>query len=212
MKIDFELKDQLSPYETFVLDFWSSRRDTDSTVQNLQSLFVMGLGLPGENAEVLEQVYNHLTNEEQYDEHELHLELGDVYYYLTRIAIKKGITEAEISNVLEQYRMPREEASFSQMEQIGYSDEQIRMRALVKATHLSVEVGKLTELLKKEVRDTKLDHAVFKDTFIGVHQAFHDVLKHYELSLETIKDMNHNKLLDRQANGKAVKKVKLKFG
>jgi hypothetical protein len=196
--IDADLEN-LSEYETFVLDVWSSRRMDTTENEKLLSLFVMGIGLPGETSEVLEQVENYVFHPEEFDYNELALELGDVYYYLTRIGLKKGVSEKEIHDM--NFRVT-EATPIEVLEASGCPENEVKLTILKDGFDLIRSVGQLSELLKKEVRDNKLDLNVFKQKLANVHSSFHDLLDRFDFDFERIKDLNREKLIDRRLHGK----------
>lgn len=97
-----------SPYEIFVQEQWSSRReakkkfvgyfrgepiyaDENDGKEELRDKFIMTTGLAGETGEVVELLKKEVRDG-KLDTQELALELGDVLYYLTMIANRNGFT------------------------------------------------------------------------------------------------------------------------
>ena len=108
------LRTELVPhvgYEKFVADYWRGRRREDPEApvaaegsatyvlrdpdkearEDLRDLFIMAVGLGGEAGEVQELLKKHVRDG-HIDRRNLALELGDVLYYLTKIAQRYGIT------------------------------------------------------------------------------------------------------------------------
>lgn len=94
----------LPPWERFVLDYWLARRAQDprqastGEAEELRQLTLMVTGLAGETGEALELVKKHLRDG-VLDEHELGLELGDVLYCLTRLALRYGFTLGDLQRL-----------------------------------------------------------------------------------------------------------------
>jgi len=61
------------------------------TLDELRSLFVMSTGMAGETGETLEHIKK-FVRDGHIDLNKLQKELGDALYYLTRIALKFGLT------------------------------------------------------------------------------------------------------------------------
>jgi len=76
-------------YEKFVVDFWTTRKGQRK--KSLRQKFIMTVGLGGETGEVLELLKKEVRDG-KLDVDELALELGDVLYYLTKIATVNGLT------------------------------------------------------------------------------------------------------------------------
>jgi len=76
-------------YEKFVKDFWTSRRVEDES-NELRQKFIMTVGLGGEVGEVLELLKKDVRDG-KLDVDDLALELGDVLYYLVKIADSHGL-------------------------------------------------------------------------------------------------------------------------
>lgn len=77
-------------YEKFVVDFWTSRR-AEEEQNDLRQKFIMTVGLGGECGEVLELLKKEVRDG-VLDKMELSLELGDVLYYIVKIAKSNGLT------------------------------------------------------------------------------------------------------------------------
>lgn len=85
-------------YQQFVLDAWRGKSAPDSSdpilakeYADLKDLFIMSTGLAGETGETIELLKKHVRDG-QIDLKNLKLELGDILYYLTRVALKYGFT------------------------------------------------------------------------------------------------------------------------
>lgn len=94
----------LPAWERFVLAYWHSRRAQDPiaspirAAEDYRQLTLMVAGLAGETGEALELVKKHVRDG-VIDEHELGLELGDVLYCLTRLALRYGFTLADLQRL-----------------------------------------------------------------------------------------------------------------
>lgn len=91
----------LSAYERFVCENWKSRRHPERDADEMRQLFIMSTGLGGETGEVLE-VLKKMVRDGKFDRFKLADELGDVLYYLTRIATWHGFTldQIQVANML----------------------------------------------------------------------------------------------------------------
>lgn len=77
-------------YTSFVLQVWKGRKSTE------RDLAIMSLGLGGEAGEVLEPIKKFLRDGRTIVREELLEELGDVLYYVTRIAAWFGFTLQDV--------------------------------------------------------------------------------------------------------------------
>jgi NTP pyrophosphatase (non-canonical NTP hydrolase) len=85
-------------WERFVREYWSDRRsdtDTSDAYQQLRHNYIMATGLAGECGEVLEHLKKDVRDG-MIDRQALAFELGDVLYYLTRIAQVHGYSLREL--------------------------------------------------------------------------------------------------------------------
>jgi len=82
-------------YQSFVDDGWFGRMPRPTADSDLRNLFIMTVGLGGEAGEVLE-VLKKSVRDGKLDLNDLKLELGDVLYYLARIASWHGMTLEEV--------------------------------------------------------------------------------------------------------------------
>lgn len=87
-------------YQKFVVAVWNSRRSSFDE-SPLRDLFIMTVGLGGESGEVQEILKKYVRDNIPLDRENLKLELGDVIYYVSRIAAMFDIPLQEIldSNV-----------------------------------------------------------------------------------------------------------------
>lgn len=94
----------LPAWERFVADYWQARRGQDprpartTEAEELRQLLLMVSGLAGETGEALELVKKHVRDG-AIDEHALGLELGDVLYCLTRLALRYGFTLGDLQTL-----------------------------------------------------------------------------------------------------------------
>lgn len=99
----------LSPYEIFVDEYWGSRRNKEITpnetvnvyqleLDEMRSNYIMTAGLAGETGEVIE-LLKKKVRDGKYKPMDLAHELGDVLYYLTRIALEHGFTLDQIQDM-----------------------------------------------------------------------------------------------------------------
>ena len=86
-------KELVDVYQEFVDEAWFGRRKPDDN--KLRSLFIMSVGLGGEAGEVQELLKKHVRDG-HLDVDDLMLELGDVAYYLARIASWFGRSLREV--------------------------------------------------------------------------------------------------------------------
>lgn len=102
------LRGELLPhlaYEKFVEDYWRGRRAGDygrtgeDYHEDLRDLFIMTTGLGGEAGEVQELIKKAVRGRYEPDRRELALELGDVLYYLTKLAHRYGLTLADLRRI-----------------------------------------------------------------------------------------------------------------
>ena len=84
----------INEYQAWVRDSWSGRPLEEQG--NLRDLFIMCTGLAGEVGEVLEPIKKEIRDGKLVDAQDLTLELGDVLYYLTRIALYYGVELREV--------------------------------------------------------------------------------------------------------------------
>lgn len=80
-------------YQLWVDQAWNGRRADDGNA--LRHLFIMSVGLGGEAGEVQELLKKHVRDG-VLDKRKLLLELGDVAYYLTRIASWFGMSLRQV--------------------------------------------------------------------------------------------------------------------
>jgi NTP pyrophosphatase (non-canonical NTP hydrolase) len=102
-------------YEKFVEKIWTSRRKEDES-DAMRQKFIMTVGLGGECGEVLELLKKEVRNKKPLDTNDLSLELGDVLYYLTKIAHTYGITLNDL--------MERNKAKLEHRQKHGKSETQ----------------------------------------------------------------------------------------
>jgi len=88
-----QLPELVDRYQLWVDQAWNGRRADDGNA--LRHLFIMSLGLGGESGEVQELLKKHVRDG-VLDKHKLLLELGDVAYYLTRIASWFGMSLRQV--------------------------------------------------------------------------------------------------------------------
>ncbi len=86
----------LEKYQKFVIEYWTTRKGGEE--DSFKDLFVMSVGLGGETGEVLE-LLKKKVRDGKHDQVALAKELGDVLYYLTRIADYHGMTLEEIMQI-----------------------------------------------------------------------------------------------------------------
>jgi NTP pyrophosphatase (non-canonical NTP hydrolase) len=77
-------------YEDWVVGLWEDGGGQDGL--DLRGLFICCTGLAGEVGEVLEPIKKNIRDGRPIDKVDLANELGDVLYYLTRIARHYGLT------------------------------------------------------------------------------------------------------------------------
>lgn len=88
-----QLPELVDRYQLWVDQAWNGRRPDDGN--QLRHLFIMTVGLGGESGEVQELLKKHVRDG-VLDKQKLLLELGDVAYYLTRIASWFGMSLREV--------------------------------------------------------------------------------------------------------------------
>jgi NTP pyrophosphatase (non-canonical NTP hydrolase) len=81
-----------SEYEAFVRSTMFTSEKRDPRV----ALAVYGLGLAGEAGEVIEPIKKNIDRDKPIDPEQFALELGDVLWYLTALAISGGFTLEDI--------------------------------------------------------------------------------------------------------------------
>lgn len=82
-------------YQQFVDDGWFGRMPRRADDSDLRNLFIMGMGIGGEAGEV-QELLKKSVRDGKLDLNDLKLELGDVLYYLSRIASWHGMTLTEV--------------------------------------------------------------------------------------------------------------------
>ena len=91
----------LDRYQNFVLDRWAGHpapgrpKRIGRKAADMRDLYIMSTGLPGESGEVCELLKKHVRDG-KLDTEKLKKELGDVLFYLTRIALRFDLTLDEI--------------------------------------------------------------------------------------------------------------------
>lgn len=83
----------INEFGQFTVDRWWSANSEDRS--QLRSLFIMTTGLGGEAGEVLEKLKKYVRDGEL-DKEKLKKELGDVLYYLCRIAREFDMQPSEV--------------------------------------------------------------------------------------------------------------------
>lgn len=134
--------DAFVAYAHWTHDVWVGTGDDPTPAD----LVVMGYGLPGECSEVVEVLveFDNLTEGVQ---RLLLIELGDVAYYLARVANAYGLDLAALARGV----LPDGEPNLAI---VDTADFEMRARC---AMHLTVACGRATEVLKKGIRDNRLD-------------------------------------------------------
>ena len=86
------MHDAIKQYEGFVDSRWLKTSD------RMRDLFHVSAGLAGETGEVLEMIKKSIIpgREKPFTREALALELGDVMYYVTRLAAMHGVSLADI--------------------------------------------------------------------------------------------------------------------
>lgn len=84
----------LSDYDTFVEDVWCGPKTVEET--ELKDLYIMTSGLGGEAGEVLEKLKKFIRDDTAVDQKDLTKELGDVVYYVTKIAHKFDVSLEDV--------------------------------------------------------------------------------------------------------------------
>ncbi len=82
----------INDYESFVRSTMFSSEKRDPRV----ALAIYGLGLTGEAGEVVEPIKKNLDRDKVIDPDQFVLELGDVLWYLTALAISGGFTLEDV--------------------------------------------------------------------------------------------------------------------
>lgn len=113
-----EEKIGLASYERWVHEIWADSEGNDEAEQ-LRALFIACVGAAGELGEVLEPIKKHIRKRRsvadlkiEFDSLEVQNEIGDVLYYLARIAYHCGFTlqdaiNANVDKLAERYNAPR---------------------------------------------------------------------------------------------------------
>ena len=86
------MHDAIKQYEGFVDGRWLKTDD------KMRDLFHVSAGLAGESGEVLELIKKSIIpgREKPYSSEKMALELGDVMYYVTRLAAMHGLTLGDV--------------------------------------------------------------------------------------------------------------------
>lgn len=99
-----EKRNTLPEYEQFVDDVWLSSPDPvyenewHRKYMELRDLFVMSAGVGGESGEVLEKIKK-FVRDGTLDMPNLAKELGDVLYYIVKIAHRHGLTLQDVIDI-----------------------------------------------------------------------------------------------------------------
>lgn len=92
--MQFEAEFTIEDFAEWVKAGWTSKVDTDQ--DQVRELAIMTLGLAGETGEVIEPIKKEIRGDGPLDRKKLQLELGDVLYYLCRIATHYEIDMGDV--------------------------------------------------------------------------------------------------------------------
>lgn len=154
-------------------------------------LAIMRLGLAGECGEVLDEVVGgEVTG--TVDRHALVLELGDVLHYWGRIALAFGLNVGELAR----------EGSGGDAQLAA--EVEMRGGRQLAALRLGGSIGRCIELLKKRVRDHRLDPVAFAESMRQAFMCWTDLRVHYGLSVVEIVQANRQKMASKYGLDEAV--------
>ncbi len=167
----------LSPYCDWVVTRWTTKTEAGLAERDFT---VMTLGFAGETGEVADALLAGRTNPDGVDRLMLTKELGDVAYYWARIVRAFGLSETRCAERAQGYaRVVQEDAML----------------------HLCARVGRVTELMKKRVRDDTLDAAVLEEALGEALGAWLAVCATARISPAEVLVLNQRKVNDRHARG-----------
>ncbi len=167
----------LSPYCDWVVSRWTTKTEAGLAERDYT---VMTLGFAGETGEVAEALLAGATTPDGPDRLMLTKELGDVSYYWARIVRAFGLSEARCAERAMRYAPTARENAM---------------------LHLCARVGRVTELMKKRVRDDTLDAAVLEGALGDALGAWLAVCAQAGIGPAEALVLNQRKVNDRHARG-----------
>ena len=165
----------IKDYSKWVDSVWYSKKDTNSIANNTD-VSVMTLGLVGEVSEVIEECIDNKNTGI-----DLQKEIGDVFYYFVRICNHFDLEADEL-----------------------YHESQIN--ALIDNEHnrstillqLSKHSGLAADVIKKKIRDDKLNRELLIENLLGVIKYLMAIITAYDFHFFDIINLNVNKINTRK--------------